>query len=125
MDVFNTLLDVAGVKSPNSYGEDGVSLIPHLTDKRPVIKRDFYWHYPENRPMYAGRSSAAILGKEGFKYIYFYKGDKPELYNITNDKAETKDLYQKNQKKANDLADNLSAFLSECGYDMMKNNLIK
>jgi arylsulfatase A-like enzyme len=123
MDIFYTLLDIVGISDINVPNKDGVSLVEHLSNEKKIEKRDFYWHYPYNRPMYAGRSSAAILSKEGYKYIYFYNRDRPEVYDINKDKAEENDIYDPNNEMQMELAVDLATYLSSFGFAKMKKDM--
>ena len=119
MDVFNTVLDAASAKLPEGYSGDGISLLPHFKKGERVKGREFFWYFPEDRPMYAGRSSAAMMDKKGWKYIYFLGGDPPELYDINNDISESSDLYAKYPKKARKMEKRLANFLLGSGYPKM------
>lgn len=118
MDVFNTVLEAASGEIPEDYSVDGVSLISHFNGKS-LPKREFFWYFPVDRPMYAGRSSAAMMDKNGWKFIHFFKGDPPELYNINNDISESDNLYDLYPMKAKKMGKRLAKFLSESGYPEM------
>ncbi|MCL3779395.1 hypothetical protein EMN47_03235 [Prolixibacteraceae bacterium JC049] len=120
MDVFNTILDAALVDLPLEYRGDGISLLPLLKEGESVPKRNFYWFFPDNRRKWGGRSSAAMMNKEGWKYIYFFTGDEPELYNINDDMEELHNELQKYPGKASKLGNKLAEFLAKNGYSKMK-----
>ncbi|TKG96981.1 hypothetical protein EYV94_00715 [Puteibacter caeruleilacunae] len=124
MDIYNTVLEASNIDIPEGYHGDGVSLISHFHGKS-VPDRDFYWYFPWNRPMYAGRSSAALLDKNGMKYIHFFEGDHPELYNLNVDMAEENDLIRNHSKKGEHMAQKLAHYLDEVGISRMKKQLAK
>ncbi|BDD11126.1 sulfatase [Fulvitalea axinellae] len=125
MDVFNTVLAATDTPIPEKVENDGISLMPHLKDNASVPRRDFYWYFPDTRRMYGGRASAAVLGKDGHKYIHFYKGYAPELYDIDADKAERHDLISQKPAKAKALQKKLNDFLLGYGYDRMDKQIRK
>lgn len=122
MDVYNTIMEATSTTMPESHKGSGVSLMSHFKGE-PVKKRDFHWYFTWDRRKWAGRSSAAMLGKDGIKYIHFFNGDKPEMYNINRDQAELHDIYSENPDKAESMKQKLSQYLSECGYDKMKKQI--
>ncbi len=110
MDVFDTILEAAGATEQPS---DGISLLPALRGEE-LPTRDFYWYFPDSRPHWGGRASMAYLdGESQTKYIRYFTGDKPEMYNITDDIAERNNLVEKDPKLAKDIESRMRAVLSE------------
>jgi len=126
-DIFPTILSIAGVKNPVDPAKlDGKDLRPLLTGK--PFERDggLYWHYPHQwyRDIGVGLGiepfSAMRLGK--WKLIHFYgdgvsdgEGPDPrvELYDLSTDIGETKNLVDTHPDKALELRDALFAWLVE------------
>lgn len=123
MDIYNTVLEAASVQLPSGFEGDGLSLLPHLKKRKSVPKREFFWYFPDNRRHWGGRSSAAMLGKDGWKFIYFFTGDHPELYNLNKDIAESVDHHERYPKKAQEMELKLAEFLAEQGYAKMKEEI--
>jgi arylsulfatase A-like enzyme len=84
VDVFPTLLDVAGVEAP--VGLDGVSVLPLLRgDSQDLQDRTLYWEFPRDRLWQAAR-------KGPWKAVRFGTDQPLELYNLANDRTESDDL---------------------------------
>ncbi len=111
MDVMPTILDAIGANAPTTASIDGISLMPLLKKNKTVEKRDFFWYFPSSRHKWGGRSSAAVLSKEGYKYILFFDGSPSELYNINKDIAEQANIIQKKPKLAEELHAKLVSYL--------------
>ncbi len=96
LDVFPTLIDIAG-KDPENYSDlDGLSLKALIQQDRP-LDRDYLYFYRAYDPQYA-----AVLSKEGWKLVA-YRGKKYELYNILDDIGEENNLAGLNPEKADEL----------------------
>lgn len=85
-DLFNTFADIAGLPTRTT---DGLSLWPLLFSK-PLPTRSMMWHLPHYSPQRARPVSA--MRKSNYKLLYFYEGERIELYNLDKDPGETKDL---------------------------------
>ena len=104
LDVFRTVLDAAGIEVPAEFkGDEGISLMPHLTDRRKVPNRMFYWYFPESRDNWGARASTVILDEEDLKYHLFFSDEEPELYDLKNDQAESENLAGQYPEKAQQL----------------------
>ncbi|MBI2408168.1 MAG: sulfatase-like hydrolase/transferase [Gemmatimonadetes bacterium] len=80
-DVHATIVEAAGLKAP--VGIDGRSLLPALVGKGAVKTRDvFVWFSPDRN------QSAVLFG--GWKAVWLR--DSLQLFNVTADPGETKDL---------------------------------
>jgi arylsulfatase A-like enzyme len=93
IDLFPTLMDLAGVKVDKAVknGFDGISLKPLLTDKKKPLKRSsIFWHYPHYHSEGATPYSAVRHGD--WKLIHIIETNTYELYNLKEDIGETKDL---------------------------------
>jgi arylsulfatase A-like enzyme len=89
IDVAKTILDLAGVKSPNVY--QGESLTPYLEGKKaPKVRKSILFeHLWDFKPI---PSSEAIRTEE-WKYIRYRTIQAPEeLYNLKNDPLEKTNL---------------------------------
>ena len=83
MDIFPTLLELAGVNAPENLRLDGRSLVPSLFGKKPPGQRKLYWS--------AGRQQAMRNGP--WKYVRELKGQKAAaLYNLSSDQGEKNNL---------------------------------
>ena len=106
MDIFPTVLELAGVPLMPEQHVDGVSLVPELKGK--ALKRDaLYWHYPH----YHGsnwRPGAAIRMGD-WKMVRFYEENEDQLFNLATDPAETKNVAQARPKELRALQQRLEA----------------
>lgn len=95
IDIFPTMLDMAGMNTPNDEPLDGISLVPALTGG--AIERDtIYFHMPHYIPKPKHMSASAVRqGDYKLIRVYDTDGDKPfkhELYNLKDDIGETNNL---------------------------------
>mmetsp|Transcript_46424 Transcript_46424/g.90675 ORF Transcript_46424/g.90675 Transcript_46424/m.90675 type:complete len:548 (-) Transcript_46424:457-2100(-) len=109
MDIYPTLLDLAGLPLYPSVHRDGISLVPALTklSKTWHRKEPFFWNYPKVYDGGEGICSAALKG--AFKVIQF-RGPKSdgfshttELYNILSDPSEQINIAAEQPKKVQEL----------------------
>ncbi|MCH2581926.1 MAG: sulfatase-like hydrolase/transferase, partial [Planctomycetes bacterium] len=90
MDIFPTLLELAGVNAPENLRLDGRSLVPSLFGKKPPGQRKLYWS--------AGRQQAMRDGP--WKYVRELKGQKAAaLYNLSSDPREKNNLAGKDPER--------------------------
>lgn len=88
-DLFPTLLELAGLASPESHLIDGVSIAPLLRDPAAEIDRkSFFWHLPH---YHHGRPASAVRAGD-LKLIEHYEDGSLELYDLELDPGETTDL---------------------------------
>ncbi|MBD3287479.1 sulfatase-like hydrolase/transferase, partial [candidate division KSB1 bacterium] len=112
-DVFDTILDVAGVNKPKSHDSDGMSLLPVFSGEK-LSPREFIWYFPDTRLHWAQRANAAIYDESyGMKYIMFFNGDSDELYDIHNDVAETENIIEQHPEISKKLRNRLVEFLNK------------
>jgi len=90
IDFAPTILDFAGTKAPAWM--QGISLKPLMTGKQKVLARKYlYYHYYEFARDHTVIPHIAVRG-DRYKLIYFYTVGEWELYDLTNDPAELKNL---------------------------------
>ncbi len=113
-DHFPTLLEMAQVKNyKTKQPVDGKSFIPMLEGKQTDYnKRALFWHFPNlwgnDGP---GIGTTSTIRKGDWKLVYYYETGKRELFNVTNDIGETRDLAASNPKMVNKLAKELGKHL--------------
>ena len=113
-DHFPTLLEMAQVeKYKTKQPIDGKSFVPMLLGKTTNYnKRSLIWHFPNlwgNDGPGIGTTSA--IRKGDYKLVYYYETGKRELFNITNDIGETRDLAASNPQLVKKLSKELSNYL--------------
>jgi len=97
VDFLPTLLDLAAIPSPTNQIVDGRSLLP-LRDGKGLERTNLFWHFP----CYTGNAKPSSAIRQGnWKLIEFFETGKPELYDLSSDPSESKDLVGTNTEKTN------------------------
>ena len=99
-DFYPTFLEAARQPLNPEQHKDGVSLLPVLRGRQ-LKERPLFWHYPHYGNQ-GGRPGASVLLGD-YKLIQFFEDDHIELYNVTDDVAETQDLSAQLPEKAAEL----------------------
>ena len=107
IDYFTTVKDLLGDEGVQG---DGQSILPLLKGES-ISERANYWHYPHFSNQ-MGRPSSAIR-KGDWKLIYFYENDEKELYLLSDDSSESKNLASQNPEKTEELWVELRDWLIE------------
>ena len=113
IDLYPTLLELAGLQSPKSQTLDGVSLAPVFRGANEISRPRLFWHFP----CYVGKATPSSSIREGdFKLIEFFEdGGHRELYNLRTDPNEEHDLAQIMPDKADALYRTLKEWQTETG----------
>ncbi|MEO1525276.1 MAG: sulfatase [Planctomycetota bacterium] len=109
MDFYPTMLDAAGIDFA-SLPLDGVSFLPVLEDSGNGERDAVFWHFPS----YIGRgkpSSAIRMGD--WKLIEQFEDRRIELYHLTKDMGESRNLAASHPAKAAELYARLAAWQQE------------
>ena len=111
VDLFPTLLAAAGADLPTGQPIDGESFLPTLKGKKPSLDRDsqFIW-FP-----YRGSS----IHKGDWKLVRHYVNEDPglahELYRLSDDLGESKDLASERPQKVAELSKLMDQYLKDTG----------
>jgi arylsulfatase A-like enzyme len=109
MDLYPTILQLAGLKPLPDQHRDGHDLSPLLADADAELDRAAtHWHYPHTSPQ-GGTPSGAIRSGD-WKLIEFFDDGRGELYNLKRDIGERRDLAKEMPHKAKELHDRLVAW---------------
>ena len=134
IDIFPTILDVAGIDRSEAGGIQGHSLVPegrkiYRPNNNYVIAEHEPWHimlspvglsnYEFDVSVYARRLKAIRTNE--FKYIWASDG-RDELYNIYQDPHEVTNLIEKNPQKAKELQSLLEGWLGSFEHYRSKTN---
>ncbi|MFM8702319.1 MAG: sulfatase [Planctomycetia bacterium] len=108
IDIYPTLLELAGVERPAGQTLDGVSLVPTFRGGALQARPRLFWHFP----CYVGRATPSSAVREGdFKLIEFFEdGGHVELYNLRDDPYEQRDLATSQPARAKSLTQTLHAW---------------
>lgn len=109
-DLFPTLLGMAGAKDIPSF--DG-------HDLRPYLKGDASYHRPQSLvthyPHGHNNDHFSILHEGNWKFIHNYGDDSTELYDLSKDLAESKNLVTEEAERAGSMSKELERRLDEYG----------
>lgn len=115
-DFYPTFVQLAGGALPQNQTIDGVSLLPLLSDPTEKLKRSaLFWHYPH----YHHDRPASSIRERDWKLIEYLDGTGDvELYQISNDVGETKNLAGEKQGRVADLKQKLKAWRQDVNARM-------
>jgi arylsulfatase A-like enzyme len=100
-DFYPTMLEIAGLPLNPKQHIDGVSLVSLLKGNKKLNRKAIYWHYPHYGNQ--GGSPGGAVRAGDYKLIEFYEDNRVELYNLTEDIGEKKNLADKSPEKAAEL----------------------
>ncbi|MBU6221735.1 MAG: sulfatase [Planctomycetes bacterium] len=113
VDLYPTLLELAGATPPAGQTLDGVSLVPLLRGATTLPRERLFWHFP----CYVGRATPSSAIREGqWKLVEFFEGGgRVELYDLANDPSESRDLSRDMPERTAGLTKALHAWQRETG----------
>ncbi|MGB1260858.1 MAG: sulfatase [Akkermansiaceae bacterium] len=113
MDIYPTLLDLTGQKLQPKQHLDGHSLKSAIDGKpdSTLTSRALYWTYPHNHG--SGHRPSHAIRKDGWKLIHTVKDNKDELYHLSKDMGEKKDLAAKHPEKVKALKKELMSWIKQ------------
>ncbi|WP_339709117.1 sulfatase [uncultured Kriegella sp.] len=116
LDIFPTLLEVAGIEMPEEES-DGQSLLPILVKDKEWDDRPLFWHFPiylqaitdknENRDSKFRTRPGSVMRYGKWKLHHYFEDDALELYNLEDDLGEQHNLVDTEPEKAKELFDML------------------
>jgi arylsulfatase A-like enzyme len=116
MDLTATIMDAVGIKSGPNDLLDGMTLRPLLQGK--TLERDhLFFHYPHYAFHQSNRPGGAIRSGQ-YKLIRRYDDQSVELYDLSNDLGETRNLAVEKPEVAAKLDEQLGRWLKETGAQM-------
>jgi arylsulfatase A len=112
MDVYPTLLELAGAKPALNQPQDGVSLGAVLRKPASALPRDtLYWHLPH----YHHSTPASAIRRGDWKLIEFYESGERQLYNLARDPRESENLAASEPGRTGELHASLAAWRVRIG----------
>ena len=119
IDFFPTVLEASGGRQPSEVKLDGVSLLPVFRGEK-LPDRAIYWHYPH----YANHGSkpGGAVRHGNFKLIEHYEDGRRELFDVTKDVSESRNLVTDRPEVVRELAAKLAAWRTAVGAKMMAPN---
>ncbi len=88
-DFFPTLLELCGIDRIPDQHSDGLSLVP-LLKGMDIPDRSLYWHYPHYGNQ--GGNPSSIIQVNDMKLIHYWEDGRNELYDLSSDPSEQKDI---------------------------------
>lgn len=123
MDIYPTVLQIAGLDKEARKGVDGVSLIPLLRQSGKLKRNELFWHYPHYQHYQLGGATPyGAIRKGDFKLIEFFDDMRIELYNLKEDIGEQKDIASVMPGKVDELRQRLHEWRKEVGAQMPSSN---
>lgn len=114
VDLYPTLLDIAGAAPPANYTLDGESLVPLFRDAAAALKREaIYQHFPGYLGAGVGQWRTTPVGTiqcGDWKLMEFFEAHSLELYNLRDDIGETNNLARQMPDKTKELHDKMIAW---------------
>lgn len=119
VDLYPTLLEMAGLKKVANKQVDGVSLVPVLRQKGQLQRDAIFWHYPHYQHYQLGGTTPySAIHAGDFKLIEFLDDMRVELYNLRDDIGEQHNLAEKMPAKVEELRNRLHTWRKEVGAQM-------
>jgi len=119
-DFYPTILEMLGIKSPSSHTVDGESIVPLLKGSNKLKRDAIYWHYPHYHP--GGATPYSAIRQGNYRLIEFFEDSHIELYDLSKDPLEQKNLADKNPQVAKQLLTRLQNWRKEVGAQMPEPN---
>jgi len=124
VDLYPTLLDIAGATPRAGYPLDGVSFAPVLRNPQATLPREaIYWHFPGYLESYVHAkgwrtSPVGAIHAGDFKLLEFFETGAVELYNLRDDMGETRNLAAQSPAQVQALRAKLAAWRTQVGAAM-------
>jgi len=117
VDLFPTLLELAGASPPSGQVLDGESMVSLFRNPAAKMKREaIYQHFPGYLGAGANNwrtTPVGLIEVGDWKLMEFFEDGRLELYNLKDDIGETNNLAQKMPDKAKQLHDKMLAWRKE------------
>lgn len=102
VDMFPTLLKVAGINTPEGYVGDGMNILPIFKGKTLVRKKPIFWEWRGN---HSQGETWPMLGMrdDHWSLLMSESGTRIELYNLKTDRAQSKNLAAANPDRVKEM----------------------
>jgi arylsulfatase A-like enzyme len=111
IDFYPTLLAMIGIKPPENYPLDGMSIVPLLKGdtqgEAAIEKRPLYWHFPQYSN-HGAQSPGGAIRLGDYKLLEYFEHDKVQLFDLKTDPGEQHDLSAEEPKRVKQLRQMLS-----------------
>ena len=120
-DLYPTILEVARLPLRPYQHQDGLSLSALLKGETALDREDLFWHYPHYN-QHPHSIPVSIIRRGSWKLIEFLETGEIELYNLSNDISETKNLVEVQPERTKKLLTELHEWQTEVGAEPMRAN---
>lgn len=120
MDLYPTILEMAGLPTIPTQHVDGVSLKPLIAQSGAIAPRAMYWHYPHYGNQ--GGEPASYVKEGDWKLIYYWEDNRTELYNLASDPGEETSVAESNPARVVALKNKLDKWLEETHASIPEKN---
>ncbi len=112
MDLVPSLLGIAGIRLSADYGFDGEDIAATLLGLNTVSRAaPIFWRRPPDRPGTVEEDYPDLAMRDGnWKLLMEYDGSKPQLYDLSIDPNETKNLAESFSETVDRMKDQLKAW---------------
>ncbi len=111
-DLYPTILDLTKTSRPDDLTMDGRSLTA-LWQGKEMQDRPLIWHYPHYGNQ--GGEPASIIREGEWKLIWYYEDARPELYHLSENISENKNVAEVYPDRAKSMKTKLMSYLQEVG----------
>lgn len=111
-DCYPTLLEVAGLAPTPNHPIDGQSLLPLFQQSDGFDRKAVYFHYP-NWAFHKRNKLGGAVREQNFKLIRRYENGQLELYDLSKDIGEKRNMAKNQPRVAKRLAGQLDQWLKE------------
>lgn len=110
VDFFPTIMDLLDVNDSGKV--DGKSILPLLRDgtSYELQNREIFWHYPHYYPT---TTPVSAVRSGNWKLIEYLGDERLELFDLSKDIGETKNLAEENPEKTREMLQKLQAWKEE------------
>ncbi len=115
-DLYPTLLEMAGLPLRPQQHMDGVSLAPLMTGRDPPVRDALFWHFPHYHG--SGNRPGAAIRVGDMKLVEWFEDGSIELYDLSTDLGERRDLARERPEVAAELRQRLARWRESVGANM-------
>lgn len=116
MDFYPTFLEMAGLPERPEQHRDGVSLVPVLRGAPRLARAELFWHFPHYHG--CGGIPCSVIRQGNWKLIEFFETGQSELYDLTHDPCEQRNLAAEQPERAGAMRQNLAAWQRSVGAQL-------
>jgi arylsulfatase A-like enzyme len=126
VDIYPTLIEIAGGRMPGTQVFDGESLVPLMRNVTTPLRRDaIFQHFPGYLGAGPGQwrtTPVSLIHAGDWKLMEYLEDGRLELYNLREDIGETRNLVTERPDKARELHARLRAWRAETKAPMPTRN---